>query len=57
MLVCVHLLTVSGLGLEVGREGLTVHKPIAGDDTDGCALGEDVQKRGLFFFSSAINLD
>ena len=49
-----HLLTVSGLGLEVSREGLAVHEPIASNDTDGRALGEDVQKRGLF--STAINL-
>ena len=44
----IHLLTVPGLGLEVRREGLTVHEPIAGNDTDGRALGEDVQKRSLF---------
>ena len=47
-LVCVHLLTVSGLGLEVHRQGLTVHEPITGNDTDVRALGEDVQQRGLF---------
>ena len=49
----IHLLTVPSLSLEVHREGLTVHEPIASNDTDGRALGEDVQKRGLF--SNAIN--
>ena len=45
----IHLLTVPGLGLEVRREGLTVHEPGASDDTNRRTLGEDVQKRGLFF--------
>ena len=45
----IHLLTVPGLGLEVRREGLTVHKPIATYDTDGRPLSEDVQKCCLFF--------
>ena len=44
----IHLLTVPGLGLEVRREGLAVHEPIASNDADGRALGEDVQERGLF---------
>jgi hypothetical protein len=52
-LVRVHLLAVPGLGLEVRREGLAVHEPIAGNDTDARALGEDVQQRGLFFSWSA----
>jgi hypothetical protein len=50
----IHLLIVPGLRLEVRWEGLTVHEPIATNVTDGCALGEDVQKGGLF--SSTINL-
>jgi len=45
----IHLLTVPGLGLEVRREGLTVHEHTPSNDTDGRALGKDVQKRGLFF--------
>ena len=45
----VRLLTVSGLSLEISREGLTVHEPIACNDADGSALGKDVQKRGLLF--------
>ena len=45
----IHLLTISGLGLEIRREGLTVHEPVSSDYTDGSALGENVQKGGLFF--------
>ena len=43
----VHLLTITSLGLEVHRKGLTVHESIAGDDAHGRALSEDVQKRSL----------
>lgn len=45
----IRLLAVSRLGLEVCRESLTVHKPIASNYADGSALSEDVQKGGLFF--------
>ena len=44
----IHLLTVPGLGLEIHRKSLTVYEPIAGNYTDGRALGENVQQRGLF---------
>jgi hypothetical protein len=44
----IHSLTVPSLHLEVCWEGLTVHEPVPTDDTNGRALGEDVQKGGLF---------
>jgi len=47
--VGIHLLTVSGLGLEVRGKGLTIHESVASYDTNGRAVGEDVQKRGLCF--------
>ena len=48
--VRVHLLAVSGLGLEVHGEGLTVDEPVAGNDTDVRALCEDVQQHILCLF-------
>ena len=45
----IHLLTVPSLGLEVRRESLTIHEPVASNNTDGRTFGEDIQKRGLFF--------
>ena len=42
-LVSVHLLAVPSLGLEIHRQGLAVHEPIASNDADIRALGEDVQ--------------
>ena len=47
--MCIHLLTVPGLGLEVRREGLAVHESITVHDADGSTLGKDAQKRCLFF--------
>ena len=44
----IHLLTVPGLGLEVHRKSLAIYEPIAGNYTDGRALGENVQQRSLF---------
>ena len=43
----IHLLTVSGLSLEVRGKGLPVHEPVASNNTNRGALGEYVQKRGL----------
>ena len=48
-LVRIQLLTVTGLGLKVCREGLTVHEHIPSNDADRRALSEDVQERCLFF--------
>jgi len=55
--VRIHLLSVSGLGLEVGRKGLTAHEPVASHDADGRALGGGVQKRGLFFKVGSVSSD
>ena len=49
-LVRVHLLAISGLGLEVHGKGLTVDEPITGNDADVRALCEDVQQRCLCLF-------